>query len=81
VEVGRAYFETDKKHFTILDAPGHKERISLNKLEDSKIFVLSSIWIRIKYGLFLTRRRKLPTSAHISYNFIGGKTSLQCCGT
>uniref|UniRef100_A0A3Q2CR12 G1 to S phase transition 1, like n=1 Tax=Cyprinodon variegatus TaxID=28743 RepID=A0A3Q2CR12_CYPVA len=24
VEVGRAYFETDKKHFTILDAPGHK---------------------------------------------------------
>lgn len=24
VEVGRAYFETSKKHFTILDAPGHK---------------------------------------------------------
>ena len=24
VEVGRAYFETDNKHFTILDAPGHK---------------------------------------------------------
>ena len=24
VEVGRAYFETDSKHFTILDAPGHK---------------------------------------------------------
>ena len=24
MEVGRAYFETDKKHFTILDAPGHK---------------------------------------------------------
>lgn len=24
VEVGRAYFETDKKHFSILDAPGHK---------------------------------------------------------
>ena len=24
VEVGRAYFETVKKHFTILDAPGHK---------------------------------------------------------
>ncbi|EDW88188.1 eukaryotic peptide chain release factor GTP-binding subunit ERF3A isoform X1 [Drosophila yakuba] len=24
VEVGRAYFETDRKHFTILDAPGHK---------------------------------------------------------
>ena len=24
VEVGRAFFETDNKHFTILDAPGHK---------------------------------------------------------
>ncbi|CAN0315599.1 unnamed protein product [Lampetra fluviatilis] len=24
VEVGRAYFETSNKHFTILDAPGHK---------------------------------------------------------
>jgi len=24
VEVGRAFFQTDKKHFTILDAPGHK---------------------------------------------------------
>jgi peptide chain release factor subunit 3 len=24
VEVGRAYFETENKHFTILDAPGHK---------------------------------------------------------
>ena len=24
VEVGRAYFETDSKRYTILDAPGHK---------------------------------------------------------
>merc|ERR1739838_872059 len=24
VEVGRGFFETDKKHFTMLDAPGHK---------------------------------------------------------
>lgn len=24
VEVGRAFFETEKKRFTILDAPGHK---------------------------------------------------------
>lgn len=23
MEVGRAYFETEKRHFTILDAPGH----------------------------------------------------------
>ena len=24
MEVGRAYFETPKKRYTILDAPGHK---------------------------------------------------------
>lgn len=24
VEVGRAFFETENRHFTILDAPGHK---------------------------------------------------------
>ncbi|XP_037909940.1 eukaryotic peptide chain release factor GTP-binding subunit ERF3A-like isoform X4 [Hermetia illucens] len=24
VEIGRAFFETERKHFTILDAPGHK---------------------------------------------------------
>lgn len=24
VECGRAFFETERKHFTILDAPGHK---------------------------------------------------------
>jgi len=27
VEVGRAYFETDTKHFTILDAPGHRSYV------------------------------------------------------
>lgn len=27
VEVGRAYFETDKRKFTILDAPGHKNYV------------------------------------------------------
>ena len=26
-KVGRAYFETEKKHFTILDAPGHKSYV------------------------------------------------------
>ena len=26
-QVGRAYFETEKKHFTILDAPGHKSYV------------------------------------------------------
>jgi len=27
VEVGRAYFETETKHFTILDAPGHRSYV------------------------------------------------------
>lgn len=27
VEVGRAYFETDKRRYTILDAPGHKNYV------------------------------------------------------
>ena len=27
VEVGRAHFETDKKRYTILDAPGHKNYV------------------------------------------------------
>ncbi|CUM67751.1 uncharacterized protein PRCAT00005456001 [Priceomyces carsonii] len=28
IEVGRAYFETDKRRYTILDAPGHKMYVS-----------------------------------------------------
>ena len=27
VEVGRAHFETEKKRYTILDAPGHKNYV------------------------------------------------------
>lgn len=27
VEVGRAYFETEKKRFTLLDCPGHKNYV------------------------------------------------------
>ena len=27
MEVGRAYFETPKKRYTILDAPGHKNYV------------------------------------------------------
>ena len=28
IEVGKAYFETDKRRYTILDAPGHKMYVS-----------------------------------------------------
>lgn len=48
VEVGRAYFETEKSRFTILDAPVSSERISLlsyeSKASRSIFQVVKSNW-------------------------------------
>ena len=46
VEVGRAYFETEKKHFTILDAPGMIHECKIEFLRNTGVYTV--IWIRIQ---------------------------------
>lgn len=53
VECGRAYFETEKKHFTILDAPGHKSYVP-NMINGANQADLAVLVISARKGEFET---------------------------
>lgn len=73
VEVGRAHFETEKRRYTILDAPGHKNYVP-NMIGGASQADVGVLLISARKGEYetgferggQTRERKLPSYCYLS---------------